>query len=532
MNRKFFHKLGICTFLENEDTAALKKWMNWHRRRGVDFFYLYASFDITRLRADLERESSNGLLNILQVMGLAGSKGGLFSYKDCLQRARYFCERIAFLKVGEYLETEVVDLQESVSNEFTYGIAAIAVSVGEEQRYIADPLLIHGFTDTGELIPHPYGGAVKAAENMTITHRAPARRIALLSHVLARNGAPMALLTVAKILLNAGYEVDTYSVVHGPLESEFEAIGASVVVDPSIQAPLADQPWYGYYDLIFVNTAVMVSCFWKPLTETPVLWWLHESPSILEMCHVTSEALAMLQKDKVITVTVSRVARDAFLALRPDWPVSDNLVLGVADNRVKRKEYREKNDAPYIFMMVATFEERKGQDVLLEAIGKLSPEERKRCEFWMIGKRSSIDKSTYYDDVNALASEYPEVKIINFQPHEKILEMYGQSDVVVVPSREETLSIVAVESMMIGIPCILADRLGVSYYAENGKNALLFETGSSDSLAETLRKVINEPETVRVIGENGRQLYEKMFSLDSFRNKLLKLVDGCITKDI
>ncbi len=90
MKRKFFHKLGICTFLENDDTATLKKWMIWHQRRGVEFFYLYTSFDITRLRAALERESNNGLLIMIQVMGVAGAYGCSFSYKDCLQRTRYF----------------------------------------------------------------------------------------------------------------------------------------------------------------------------------------------------------------------------------------------------------------------------------------------------------------------------------------------------------------------------------------------------------------------------------------------------------
>lgn len=531
----YLHALGICTYMGiapkgAEGLKALRRWISWHRRKGVSFFYLYAAFDTDALKREFAREIDSGLLLLLQVNGGNNEQKFLSAYRDSLQRARYVCKHVAFLKMGEYLQVAGQKLlPEILADQFSGSCAALYMQNDLGIRCIASPLAVSGFETETNLITYDNGNLVaKPAEGIDVSRKLPPRRIALLSHVMARNGAPLALLSVAGILREAGYEVDVFSVESGALEGEFRALGAGVIIAPEMHTtPLADQPWYPYYDLVVVNTAVLARCFDKPLQGAPAIWWLHESPSSLEWCGVDKELLANIHEERVTTFGVSPLAQKAFLALRPDWHIAGNLVLGVRDSYAPGQE-RRKNSGRFVFMMIGAIEKNKGQDIFLQAIAALPEDIRRKGEFWMVGSEGKGTEEDYCREIRKMAERYTEVQMIDFQPHEKILEMYGKVDVLVVPSREECLPTVVIEAMMMGVPCILTDKLGVSYYVTDEKNALLFENGSPGSLAERLHQVICDKAALSEIGRKGRLLYEKEFAMEIFRGKLLKAVQDCM----
>lgn len=527
----FYHEMGICAYMDKcpqnkDEIKKLRRWINWHRRRGVGYFYLYASSDTGSLREALAGEINNGLVLILRVNGTAEERLRLGAYDDCLKRARYACEYVAFLQAGEYLVPEGRgSLPEVLRGQFRSICAVLYMETAVGIRCIVRPCAVKNFNSGNNMNTYQGWGA-KKAEGLALSLQCQEKRIALLSHVMARNGAPLALLSVAKALREAGYELDVFSAAPGSLEREFAALGAEVHVDPNLHGtPLADQPWYTDYDLIFANTAVMEGCFHKPCLDTPVIWWLHESPSSLRYCGISKDSLAKLQKGNITTLGVSKAARDAFLALRPDWPMAGDLVLGVEDvfSSVKRKSKKKKEHK--VFLVVGTIEENKGQEIFLQAVGMLDSTQREKCEFWLVGGKNSADKSDYYDRVIAMAAKYPEVKVMDFQPHEKILEMYGDVDAVVVPSREETLSLVAVEAMMMGVPCIVSKSLGVAYHTQNGENVILFDTGNGRELGDILSQVLNECDRFKKLGKEGRVLYEQEFSIDKFKKNLLYIIN-------
>lgn len=529
----YLHRMGICVFVGKEaqgtmETGKLHRWIGWHRRQGVGLFYVYAAGDSERLRATLQKEINAGLVILLQISGRDDAALRLSAYNDCLKRSKYICEQVAFLHPGEYLAPSGKgNLPDKVAGQFVRNCAAIYLVTEVGIRCIASPLAVRAFKAEESLDVYD-GWHAHQAREIELSLQPPVRRIALLSHVMARNGAPLALLSVAKILQGAGYELEVFSVAAGSLEDEFKAMGLKVHVDPSLHGtPLADQPWYMDFDLIFANTALMCGCFVKPLKGTPVLWWLHESPSSLKWCGITKNSLGKIFPDNITTMGVSQAAQNALLALRPDWPMAGNMVLGVEDAYKASKKQKKKN-GKLIFMTVGTIEHNKGQDIILNAIEMLKPQERGKCEFWLVGGKNLADKSDYYDKVVAMAGKYPEVKIIDFQPHEKILEMYGQVDALVVPSIEECLPTVAVEAMMMGIACILSYDVGVAYYTMDGENALLFKTGESKSLASIMHDAISDCSILKTIGANGRKLYEEELSLENFRNNLLSKVNECM----
>ena len=535
----YLHALGICTYMGiapkgAEGLKALRRWISWHRRKGVSFFYLYAAFDTEALKRELAWEIDSGLLLLLQVNGGNDEQKLLSAYRDSLQRARYVCKHVAFLKMGEYLQVAGQRLlPEILADQFSGSCAALYMQNDLGIRCIASPLAVSGFESETNLITYDNGNLVaKPAEGIDVSRKLPPRRIALLSHVMARNGAPLALLSVAGILREAGYEVDVFSVESGTLEGEFRALGAGVIIAPEMHTtPLADQPWYPYYDLVVVNTAVLARCFDKPLQGAPAIWWLHESPSSLEWCGVDKELLANIHGERVTTFGVSPLARKAFLALRPDWHIAGNLVLGVRDSYAPGQE-RRKNSGRFVFMMIGAIEKNKGQDIFLQAIAALPEDIRRKGEFWMVGGEGKGTEEDYCREIREMAERYTEVQMIDFQPHEKILEMYGKVDVLVVPSREESLSTVAIEAMMMGVPCIMADSVGVAHYVKDGENAMLFASGDSGGLAGAMRQMITEHVKLVPMQKACRDLYESEFTIGVFRNRLLDLVDGCIRGNV
>ena len=523
----FSHEVGICAYIDNYHPLQVKRWMAWFGRRGVGCFYLYTSVDMPELRQEVMDEILAGRVVIIKIGVPKGKSAIEAAYTDCMKRVRYICKYLALLRPGEYLEGAYgLRFDEIARNVFAPGVGAVKFSCYDGgERYLVDPMTMTEIS--GGSLKGVQGIRLRSATGGTIG-RKKNKSIALISHVMARNGAPLALLSTAKILKEAGYEIDVYSVAKGPLEEELEKIGMAVIVDPMLQGrALVDQPWYYAYDLFWVNTAVMLKCFQKPLREVPAIWWLHESSSSLKWCGISEEVLARVSGENVHIMSVSQVAKRDFEALAPNLKVDGILTLGVEDAFKGRKRIRKENE-PFVFMMCGTLEKRKGQDIFLKAIGLMKEENRKKCRFYLLGSSGQSTEPGYEDEVRSLADKYPEVELMPFQPHEKILEMYGKVDAVVVPSREETLSIVAVEAMMMGVPCIVSDSLGVVPYIINEKSAMVFDDGKSEALVMNLDYIVENNEKCKYIGINGRKVYESFFKENIFAKNVLELVDKFI----
>lgn len=355
------------------------------------------------------------------------------------------------------------------------------------------------------------------------------KRIALASHVLARNGAPLALLAAAKCLQKHGYELHVYSVCAGPMQQDFEALGIPVTVQEDLlHHAWTDLPWYTSYDMILANTALFASCFHKPLGNVPVLWWLHEGASSLRWIGLTEENMKrmLVPSLNATTIGVSEIANRAFHALAPEWRLDGTLTLGMQDFCGRRERKEKSLNAPVIFLTIGAVEPRKGQDALCRAVELLTPAERGRCEFRLIGAWPAAAKEqTWRAGIEKEAAKHPEIKILGSLPHADVLKMYAKADAVIVPSQEETLSMVAIEGMAAGVPCILSDGVGVVHFAEPGESVLVFSAGDATGLAEQIRFVIHHQQEADEIGQAGRDVYETSFQPGHFEESLLRLVD-------
>ncbi len=172
-------------------------------------------------------------------------------------------------------------------------------------------------------------------------------------------------------------------------------------------------------------------------------------------------------------------------------------------------------------LTIGYIEARKGQDVLVRAVGLLPEEIRRDCEFLLIGQ----DTSLLAQELKRRAIDIPEIRVIGTVGREEIHRLLEESDLLILPSREDPMPTVAAEAMMHSLPCIVSDHAGTAGYLTDGLDGFIFKSEDSRSLAEKIGWCFRHREAVREAGKHARMLYQKVFSMETFEKNLLALVN-------
>lgn len=149
------------------------------------------------------------------------------------------------------------------------------------------------------------------------------------------------------------------------------------------------------------------------------------------------------------------------------------------------------------------FPEKKGQDVLLRAL--------KRCvdrgldvECTFVGSPATGDLRTM-PMLEALTSSLQLSSRVHFvQGRTDIATLLADASIFVLPSRWEGFGLALVEAMAAGLPVIASNIDGPANIVTDGKDGLLFESGSDEQLAEKIATLIQSPPLADKLRKNGR----------------------------
>jgi glycosyltransferase involved in cell wall biosynthesis len=97
---------------------------------------------------------------------------------------------------------------------------------------------------------------------------------------------------------------------------------------------------------------------------------------------------------------------------------------------------------------------------------------------------------------------------------EDIKPLLRQAHILVVPSLVEATPYVILEAMAAGRPVVASDIFGIPEQVENGVTGLLSKPGSSDSVADTVMRLVTETGLAAKMGAAGRERYEERFTLE------------------
>ena len=235
-----------------------------------------------------------------------------------------------------------------------------------------------------------------------------------------------------------------------------------------------------------------------------MVWYIHETQvgvQLMQIIHMIEPSLGIADAIVTPTQTTARV----YMPFREEQiDVIPYGIPAVAPNGTD-------DTGKLRFAVVATYEARKGQDLLLDAVERLGRETRSRTVFQLVGRPL---EENFNDDLRTRSVALANVELLGSLGHEEALQTMRAADVIVCPSRDETMPIVLLEAMSMSKPTISFDVGGIHDWIEDGVNGMLVPAQDTNALAAAIERLLAEPELRRTIGAAGRRTFEQHFTIE------------------
>lgn len=358
----------------------------------------------------------------------------------------------------------------------------------------------------------------KCSTRIAISEDKP--KILFISPELIYTGAPRSLLRVCRVAKELGYEPIVWSAKDGPFRHEFENDNIYIQI-----VPAKDIPQKEHLDIIsmcecaYCNTIVTDDYVRILEKYIPTIWFIREATNIPSFCRNNPERLNLLQSYNKI-FCVSEYAAQA-IAQYTNQPIHI-LHNCVEDERCHAEDYSPGSDEKIKFVQFGTMEYRKGYDILVAAYKAMPQKYQEKCEMYFAG--GFINSGTPYCDY--LFSEIEDLPAIHYlgiiSGMENKIKILSKMDVVVVASRDESCSLVALEGAMLAKPIIVTENVGAKYIIDDS-NGIIVKSDDVDSMKNALIKMIDSKNNLNKMGEISRKIYESTAGMPFHKEALKQL---------
>jgi phosphatidylinositol alpha-1,6-mannosyltransferase len=176
-------------------------------------------------------------------------------------------------------------------------------------------------------------------------------------------------------------------------------------------------------------------------------------------------------------------------------------------------------------IQVGRWHPRKGQDILLEAMGRLSPGEQSKIRLDFSG---TVVRRSYVRRLEAAARQLRcEVNFHEGLETPALAGLLRQADVLAMPSRRlghslEGLGLASLEGAWFGCALLVARTGGADEVLEDGSGGIVFPEGDVDALAHSLRELLSMERSDLVrMGQRAHQYVEQKYSWEGSARNLL-----------
>jgi glycosyltransferase involved in cell wall biosynthesis len=182
------------------------------------------------------------------------------------------------------------------------------------------------------------------------------------------------------------------------------------------------------------------------------------------------------------------------------------------------------SDAPFI-LFVGRLNLIKGPDLLLEAFCGVSrmfpdyhlvfvgPDEGELEKLRKISKDSGVTEKVHF---------------LGYIEGAEKAKVYKQAKLLVIPSRQEMMSIVVLEAGIVGTPVILTDRCGFNEVEKIGGGLVV--PASVAGMREGLTGMLSKPENIKVSGEKLKNHVLRNYTWEVLIEKYLKMYKEIISE--
>jgi glycosyltransferase involved in cell wall biosynthesis len=186
------------------------------------------------------------------------------------------------------------------------------------------------------------------------------------------------------------------------------------------------------------------------------------------------------------------------------------------DNEVRERVRRQYGcQDKFVILAVANLIKEKGIDVAIRAMAEVPA----NTVLWVVGIGSEAA------NLQSLAAELGLQDRVRFFGQQTHVQPYMQAaDCLTCPSLwAEAAGLVNVEALSAALPVVASRIGGIPEYVEDGRTGLLFPPGDHHALAGLLRRLHDEPQERRRLGEAARASAIERFSVPSKINDYLDL---------
>lgn len=312
-------------------------------------------------------------------------------------------------------------------------------------------------------------------------------------------------------------------------------LDGSFVLSSFVHALVGDRP-----DVILATVPPLPICL-----PSALLGWLHGCPVVLNVQDIQHEAavhVGLLKNKKVIRIfeALEKFAyrTAASISVIADGFVENLLGKGVPSEKIElisnwvdvnfirplpkeNNKFREAYQLNGKFVVLYSGNIALTQDLrtVIKAAAMLRhiPE----VVFVIVGEQQAIERVRYYCDLDGADN----VKVLSFQPREKLPEMLAAADVSLVTQKHNVIAF----NLPSKIPVILASgRPIVASVPASGTAAkavqqsgggLVVTPEDPEALAVAIESLYNNPEKCELLGRQGRQHAMECYSFDQALNR-------------
>jgi D-inositol-3-phosphate glycosyltransferase len=179
-----------------------------------------------------------------------------------------------------------------------------------------------------------------------------------------------------------------------------------------------------------------------------------------------------------------------------------------------------------VVLFVGRIQPLKAPDVAIRAVAELvrrDPARRQRLRLIIVGSPSG-PQSGWAQTLAPLARALGVAELVELRPHSPRTELfrwYCASDVVAVPSYNESFGLVALEAQACGRPVVATDVGGLRHAVRDGQTGLLVHGHDAGHWADALAALLDDPEERARMGANAAG-HASRFSWDNTAAAMLE----------
>lgn len=222
-----------------------------------------------------------------------------------------------------------------------------------------------------------------------------------------------------------------------------------------------------------------------------------------------SLVLRLIENSDFVTTVSNSVSEE----LKEYYGMDKSIVVG---NGVDEKVFtpgQDKVEEKYI-LYTGRLSYRKGLFDLLEC-GRQICKDYPDISFILTGKGPLLGKLQKRAFEMKLNEKF---KFAGYVEKERLIKLYQNAMVSVLPSYYEGLPTVLLEAMSCGLPVVATDISGNTEVIEDGKNGLLIPPKSPLKLAETISELLEDEKLREKLGRNARETIKEKYTWNTVTN--------------